>query len=484
MKSVNQRSYVSPIALMLAAFIIIFLQLSHTQLWTEESCWAAIISEMLLRHDYFHPYIAGTPYYDKPLLSYWLSILWIPFTGGFNTLALRLPSAIAGLICVYSLYRIGTLLVNPKTGLLAGWMLISSYFFIFWSRVAGVEILNIAGILLAIDWYYSHRNSITLTHYAIFFIIIALTCLCKGLLGFVITGLVLIPDLLRENHWKKHLNKQFIFAFFLGVVIYLTPFLISHYTAISYQDNGLFKVYRENIVRFFHPFDHRDPFYTYFIYLPAYLLPWTPFFLITLYITFKNWHALPINIKNISWATLLLFLFFTLSGSRRSYYILPVIPFAILMTAYWLNQFYHNTFPRWLKIYIASSFIILLTWFGIIQQFANRHDRGIWQFAEQVKATATQIKPWPAWQVKIVDGHLLGIFYLQPQKLVTGIVLKDLQTSQFYKSNPDTLIILKKSYFNQLKNIPARYKVIIEKNNQWPDNKEDNTNGLVALIPK
>ena len=32
---------------------------------------------------------------------------------------------------------------------------------------------------------------------------------------------------------------------------------------------------------------------------------------------------------------LLLFVFFTLSGSRRNYYVLPVVPFAILMMGEW-----------------------------------------------------------------------------------------------------------------------------------------------------
>ena len=116
-------------------------------------------------------------------------------------------------------------------------------------------------------------------------------------------------------------------------------FLFGHQRILAvtrYGQNGLYLVYRENILRYFQPFDHQGPIYTYFIYLPVYLLP-GHYFLFQLYFRIKaRWKTLSTNMQWIAWTLLVLFLFFSLSGSRRSYYVLPIVPFAILFTADWI----------------------------------------------------------------------------------------------------------------------------------------------------
>ena len=61
--------------LMLAAVILLLVNLGIPELWTQEHRWADIAFGMMYRHDYLHPFIMNSPYYDKPLLSYWLVVL-------------------------------------------------------------------------------------------------------------------------------------------------------------------------------------------------------------------------------------------------------------------------------------------------------------------------------------------------------------------------------------------------------------------------
>lgn len=473
--------------LLSAAFILLFAMLGANELWTQEARWSTIVLEMLLRHDYLHPYIAGAPYYDKPLLSYWLTIFLSHLTGGVNEWSLRLPSAISGFICVYCVYYLGKHLINREVGLLAGWLLITCYFFIFWSRVASADLLNLAGVLIALSWYFSQRENPTFFSYLIFFIIVAITCLFKGLLGAALIFIAIFPDLLTEKRWKNSFNISFFIALALGIMLYLLPFLISKWHASThYHDSGLNKVYRENILRFFKPFDHKDPFYTYFIYLPLYLLPWTFLFIPAIYFAIKQWQKMNAGQRWCVWVTLLLFCFFTLSGSRRSYYILPLVPFALLITAdrIWILWQKRIWLKRTVITLIVIFYCILFSWFVILQPLANRHDRGIWEFAKTVRTTATAQYPWNEWQLAFIDGDKKAIFYLRPEQLSQIITLNELQQPRFFKNNPKTIIIvIKQKHLVNAGNYLKHYQVVTEKNNQLFANK-GKERGLIALIPK
>jgi hypothetical protein len=95
-------------------------------------------------------------------------------------------------------------------------------------------------------------------------------------------------------------------------------------------------VYRENIVRFFQPFDHRGPIYLYLYVILALMAPWAillPAALVQAHHE-RRIRAEPAKSDRFTlvffWST---FAFFTLSGSRRSYYILPILPPAAMLIA-------------------------------------------------------------------------------------------------------------------------------------------------------
>ncbi len=115
--------------LLLTAIVLFCTFLGAKEIWTQEHRWADIVTGMFYRQDFFHPYIGEVRYYDKPLLSYWLMAMISWVSGGVSTWALRLPSALAGVLAVWSIYRIGKSERNESFGLLCGWMLVTTYFY-------------------------------------------------------------------------------------------------------------------------------------------------------------------------------------------------------------------------------------------------------------------------------------------------------------------------------------------------------------------
>src|SRR5471030_139522 len=100
--------------LMLAATVMLMTLLGSREIWKQEHRWADIVYGMFYRHDFLHPYLNNVDYYDKPLLSYWLVAGFSFLTGQFSTWAMRLPSALAGLLAVWWIYRLGTKLQDQR----------------------------------------------------------------------------------------------------------------------------------------------------------------------------------------------------------------------------------------------------------------------------------------------------------------------------------------------------------------------------------
>ncbi len=319
--------------LAISAVLLIFLYLGYRGLWTCEGRWAEITREMFLSHDFFHPTINGSAYFDKPLLTYWVIAITSWVTHRLNEWTIRFPSALSGLIALLATYNLGKRLWTDKTAKIACWLLLTTYGFLFWARTGTADMENLAAIILAVAWYWAKRDNPKFSVFFVFYLICFIGSLFKGLTAFVCPVLIIFPDIILSKNIKKYLRPSNLLAFICAFSIYLLPFIYASLTSKGYQENGLFMVFRENIIRYVHPFDHKLPFYCYTYYLPMLMLPWTPIWIGALIYQIKSWKKLEYNDKWLMIACGVIFLFFTLSGSRRSYYILPILPFCCLVAA-------------------------------------------------------------------------------------------------------------------------------------------------------
>lgn len=368
---------------MRAGFVLIFAailflaRLGARALWSSEFRWAEIAREMIVTHNYFWPTINGHVYYDKPLGSYWLVIFSTPLTGGLNEAATRLPCAIAGILAVALLMLLVRRLYDARTAILAGVILATSFSFVFFSRHASADIETLTGELAALLLFNHNEERGGGIWVVGLWLIMATTSLTKGLLGFVLPLLVIgVYSCLRDGvaqffqelargslaeriRWLIDRNRWFfnwytIAGVALGGLVYYLPFQIS--ARMMGTQKGLEMVYRENVVRFFHPFDHRGPIYLYIYVIFGLMAPWSALLPAALVET----HSLrraglePARADRFAlvyfWAT---FIFFTLSGSRRSYYILPILPAAAILVARTL------AYPGELRSMIARRLLTL-----------------------------------------------------------------------------------------------------------------------------
>ena len=325
-----------PMLFWVSAFFLLFCMLGYRSLWGSEGRWAEIAREMIITGDYFHPTINWEPYFDKPLFTYWVIALPARLSGVLNEFVVRLPSAVFGLAALYATVSLGSTLFSKRSGYLAAWILLTSFGFIFWSRTACADVQNMAFILIAVWWYWKRREQPGFTSYAVFYVICAAGAHFKGLPAAVLPALVCMPDLLRDSRWKNYLSFSHAAAICLGTALYLAPFLYAALTAENYGQSGLYMVFHENILRFFSAFDHKEPFYVYLYYVPLLFMPWAPLLLFALSDAIRRYRGADNNHKWLLEAVAIIFLIYTASDSRRSYYIMPIMPFCALIVGNFL----------------------------------------------------------------------------------------------------------------------------------------------------
>ncbi len=363
--------------LLVFAGILFFARLGERALWSEEIRWLQIPREMQATSDWLWPTINGQTYYDKPLGSYWLVLLSSFATGSLNEESARLPSAICGLLGVVLMMLIARRFYNDTIAVWAGLILATNFSFVFFARHACADVENVTGLLAALWLFLKYDERPSGWWIIALWLVMALTSLTKGLLGFALPILIigayslvtalkrregeapaepeparnfafaqgsgsagaspsrpLLRLLIKANGWL--FQPASFMAIPLAAAVYLTPFLLS--SATHGSGDGFAMVYRENIRRFFDPVNHRGPMYLYGYVIFMLLAPWSlllPAALVHAHFGGDKQSKGRLFALAYFWGT---FVFYTLSASRRSYYLLPILPAAAFLIAQLLTE--------------------------------------------------------------------------------------------------------------------------------------------------
>jgi 4-amino-4-deoxy-L-arabinose transferase-like glycosyltransferase len=317
-------------ALLLLAGLPLFLCLDHS-LWGSEGRWLFIAGEMLSSGDWLEPNLQGRIYADKPLLSYWaIALLGWPF-GGVNEVTARAPSALAGAASILLTGWIAARLMGRRSAVAAGWILATSFSFVYWARSASADLLNLLAITAALALYVQSMLRLRSWQLPVFFLILAVGGHAKGTPAIIIPLAVAGADVILSRRWEvlRHWRSAAL-GMVLAAGVYALPFVLSYWHRGDWELTRL--MWRENFVRAFDAFDHQaNPLY-YFYVFPAMFLPWSAWLAGALAWAGRRWsRERGLRFALVAFATILLV--FTASESRRSYYILPIFPWAALLVA-------------------------------------------------------------------------------------------------------------------------------------------------------
>ena len=136
-----------------AALVMFFTGLGATRLWDEdEGFFAATAVEMHHRHEWIVPWYNGEVFAHKPPLMYWVMRLGFSVFGE-NEWGARIGSAIFGTAAALLTHWLGTRLLGPRIGLLAGLAMASCIMFGVVSRASTADAYLVFFMTLVIAAY-------------------------------------------------------------------------------------------------------------------------------------------------------------------------------------------------------------------------------------------------------------------------------------------------------------------------------------------
>lgn len=335
---------------LLAALLFFFALGNHQLQGSTEARVAGIAMEMHLDDDWVTPRLFGEPFLEKPPLSLWLDAGAMRVFG-VSPWAVRLASAVAGLLSVMILYGMLRRFERPKAiawtaGILLATM--ASY----WSNVRGVgeDALLALGVTTALLAFYQSQRASTFGNSLLFVIGIAIATLSKGVLGLAMPGVVIFAYLLADNLMDKRFKLTEWLRPGLLTALGLIPLLI--WLAVLYQHGGAQAV-REvlltnSVGRFSGSFveaGHYEPFYYYIAKLPEAFLPWNILVYLGLWHFRKQLKANRYLLFFSLWIVAQ-FIMLTLASSKRTVYLMSMTPAAAVIAAEYASVLFERLKDR------------------------------------------------------------------------------------------------------------------------------------------
>ena len=331
-----------------------------------EPRYAEIARVMFLKNQWLVPTINGNLYTDKPILYFWLVLIGAKFFGVVNEWTMRLPAALGGVGFVVATYLIGRDLVSSRVGFISAVILATAMRVLWEARWAHVDTVFCA--LFALALYFGARTVFCKgrpSEILLVYLFVALATLTKGLIGVVLPGLILGGFIVVRRDWsliarlKLHWGALIVFIV-AGPWFYLVNRL-THGTWLTDF------IYIHHIQRYTAGAGHRQPFYYYLTTLPPDFLPWT-IFIVPAFFAYRPLRSRfpdPVVQFFLVWFSAV-FLFFSVSNTKRDLYLLPLFPSIAIFLGVYLDDLIQGRLAQdFLYRGLIGSFFALIAVVGL-----------------------------------------------------------------------------------------------------------------------
>ncbi|MDX1385014.1 MAG: glycosyltransferase family 39 protein [Thermoanaerobaculia bacterium] len=338
-------------------FLLVYgVALGARDLWNpNEPLYGQVVREMAARSDWVVPTANGEVFAEKPVLYYWLALASSRALGGIDELSLRLPSALAGVAGVVLLYLLASRYVGRGQAALMACCLGTQYGYWFAARQVQMDVLLsvlVLATLLPLLRLLDH-GARPAGAFAVAGLAAGGGFLAKGPLALLLPALVLTaylgatrrpPDL---GLWRPALA---------GVASFLL--VAAPWTLLLWRTSpeGLSEMFlRQNVARFVEAWDHHQPWWYYLRYIWLELAPWSWIAPLGVGLAASSRDEDRLLRLASAWVVILV-VFFSLSESKRSPYLLPAAPAVAILAGSVLHRW------QWRRLGATRS---KLTW-GVV----------------------------------------------------------------------------------------------------------------------
>ncbi len=311
----------------------------------DESRYGEISREMAVSGDWITPRLNGFRYFEKPPLQYWATAAAFEAFGVGDWTA-RLWTALLAAAGVALTYFAGRRLFGRPAGALAAALLGASPLYLLLGQFNSLD-MSVSVFLAAAIFAFALRR------WLLFWLACALAVLSKGLIGVVLPlGTIGLYIVVRRG-WPLLGSMRLVSGGLLFLAV-SAPWFIA--VSLANPEFLHFFFIQEHLQRFTTHMHHRnEPWWFFIPVLAAGIAPWLLLLPGALRSAFHHRTSgepdAPILLG--LWSVLV-FVFFSLSGSKLPSYILPTVPALALLVGRWIEE----ARPR--RLLVAQALLALL----------------------------------------------------------------------------------------------------------------------------
>jgi 4-amino-4-deoxy-L-arabinose transferase-like glycosyltransferase len=328
--------------IVLACILYFALSVYWSKFSRAEVFFAESAREMMEANNLITPLYRRHPFFDKPILTYWLIILMFK-NFGFLHLAARVPSIFAGLSTVALTGMGGSLLFNRKTGVMAAGVLASAFMYFAFSALCMSDALLILFDTLTLTCLYASLKAQSGNR--LFFWLASVTTglafLTKGPVAIVLPAATFFAFALMTGRLGAIRFKD-IFLALVTITVIASPWFVAAYQANGWSALNYFFIH-ENVQRFTGGvYDaHRPVWYTLLSLLYGFA-PWSIFLPFALFNQVRIWKSERDSAAGQAllflWTwTAITLVFFSMSKGKCDYYMLPVYPACAILVSRFID---------------------------------------------------------------------------------------------------------------------------------------------------
>jgi 4-amino-4-deoxy-L-arabinose transferase-like glycosyltransferase len=327
----------------LACILYFSLSIYWSKFSRAEVFFADCARAMIESNNLVTPVYREHPFFDKPILTYWLIVAMFK-NFGYLHLAARVPSIFAGLSSVALTGLAGAFLFSRKVGIMAAGMVASAFMFFAFSALCMSDALLVFFDTVTMTCLYASLQENSRRH--LFFWIASVSAglafMTKGPVGIVLPAASFLIYAVMIGRWRMISLRDILLGGLTASVIAI-PWFVAAYQANGWSALVYFFVH-ENLQRFTGGvYDAQKPVWYTLVSLFYGFAPWSIFLPLSLVSFARTWGAQ----KDTPQAKAALFLwtwiavtlaFFSISKGKCDYYMLPVYPAAAILVGKFIDE--------------------------------------------------------------------------------------------------------------------------------------------------
>ena len=307
------------LAVLAVAYLVFFYNLGAYSLKEpDEGRYAEIPREMVETDDYIVPHLDYVRYFEKPPLLYWACAASYKIFG-VNEWSFRFPNALAGLATALLAGLFAGRWFSRRIGLISGFILATSFGFFAMARVVTIDMLFSFLLFASLSCFYEFYRERRRLFLFLSWAALGFAVLAKGPVALLLLGATVLLFL-----WSEKNLSFFKEAASPGGLLLFAAIAAPWFVLIALREKEFFRFFfiDQNFLRFLTTKHGRSgPPYYFFPVLFGGLFPWSVFIPRAVILLRRKREVRLLFI----WS-LVVFAFFSLSGSKLPPYILPIFP--------------------------------------------------------------------------------------------------------------------------------------------------------------